>query len=126
MILIAVCLATPAFAARNDDPEAPLQKALAGRTAGPPVDCIISSSTDSSQIIDRKAILYRIGSRIFVNEPRSGADTLREDDILVTRTFGSRLCSRDMVQLIHRGSRFPGRYISLGKFVPYSRVKAVK
>ncbi len=123
MFLTAVVLATPAVAAHRDTPDVQLQKALEGRVAGKPVNCISLSSTNSSRIIDGKAIIYRVGGRLYVNEPRSGAASLRDDDILVTRTFSSQLCSVDMVRLIDRGSRFPRGFVSLGQFVPYTKVK---
>jgi len=121
--LAAVVLATPAVAAHRDTPDVQLQKALEGRVPGKPVNCISLSSTNSSRIIDGKAIIYRVGGRLYVNEPRSGAASLRDDDILVTRTFSSQLCSVDMVRLIDRGSRFPRGFVSLGQFVPYTKVK---
>jgi len=121
--LAAVVLATPAVAAHRDTPDVQLQKALEGRVPGKPVNCINLSSTNSSRIIDGKAIIYRVGGRLYVNEPRSGAASLRDDDILVTRTFSSQLCSVDMVRLIDRGSRFPRGFVSLGQFVPYTKVK---
>ncbi len=123
MFLAAVVLATPAVAAHRDTPDVQLQKALEGRVAGKPVNCISLSSTNSSRIIDGKAIIYRVGGRLYVNEPRSGAASLRDDDILVTRTFSSQLCSVDMVRLIDRGSRFFRGFVSLGQFVPYTKVK---
>jgi len=123
MFLAAVVLATPAVAAHRDTPDVQLQKALEGRVAGKPVNCISLSSTNSSRIIDGKAIIYRVGGRLYVNEPRSGAASLRDDDILLTRTFSSQLCSVDMVRLIDRGSRFPRGFVSLGQFVPYTKVK---
>lgn len=123
MFLAAVVLATPAVAAHRDTPDVQLQKALEGRVPGKPVNCISLSSTNSSRIIDGKAIIYRVGGRLYVNEPRSGAASLRDDDILVTRTFSSQLCSVDMVRLIDRGSRFPRGFVSLGQFVPYTKVK---
>jgi hypothetical protein len=124
MLLAAVTLASPAIAARRDAPDVQLQKMLAGRVAGKPVNCISLSGSNSSQIIDGKAIVYRVGSRLYVNEPRSGAQSLHRDDILVTRTIGSQLCSIDTVRLIDRGSRFPRGFVSLGQFVPYSKIKA--
>jgi hypothetical protein len=124
MLLAAVTLASPAIAARRDAPDVQLQKMLVGRVAGKPVNCISLSGSNSSQIIDGKAIVYRVGSRLYVNEPRSGAQSLQRDDILVTRTIGSQLCSIDTVRLIDRGSRFPRGFVSLGQFVPYSKIKA--
>ena len=115
--------AAPSVAAQRDSPEIQLQKLLAGRVAGKPVTCISLWGSNSSQIIDGKAIVYRVGSRLYVNVPRSGAQSLRRDDILVTRTIGSQLCSIDTVQLIDRSARIPRGFVSLGQFVPYSKVK---
>jgi hypothetical protein len=123
LLIAAVALATPAVAAHRDTPEIQLQKALAGRVAGKPTNCISMSGVNSSEIIDGKAIIYRVGGRLYVNEPRSGAESLRDDDILVTRMFGSQLCSIDTVRLIDRASRFPRGFVSLGRFVPYTKVK---
>ena len=121
MLLAAVTLANPAIAARRDAPDVQLQKMLVGRVAGKPVNCISLSGSNSSEIIDGKAIVYRVGSRLYVNEPRSGAQSLHRDDILITRTIGSQLCSIDTVRLIDRGSRFPRGFVSLGQFVPYKQ-----
>jgi len=98
-----------------------LAKAIAGRVAGTPINCISLASTNSSQIIEGKAIIYRSGGKLYVNEPRSGADSLDDDDILVTRVFGSQLCSIDTVNLVDRTSRIQRGFVILGKFVPYSR-----
>jgi hypothetical protein len=122
LFIAAVVLSTTVGAAHRDTPDMQMQKALAGRVAGKPVNCINLSGTDSSQIIAGKAIIYRDGGRLYVNVPRAGADSLRDDDILVTRTFGSQLCSIDTVNLVDRTSRFPRGFVSLGQFVPYSRV----
>lgn len=122
ILLGASLIAAPAVAAPRDTPEVQLQKLLAGRTAGKPVDCIPLSS-NSSQVIEGKAIVYRVGSKLYVNEPRSGAESLNDDDILVTKVFGSQLCSIDTVNLVDRGSRFPRGFVILGKFVPWTKVK---
>jgi hypothetical protein len=123
LLIAAVALATPAVAAHRDSPDIQMQKALAGRVAGKPVNCISLTGVNSSQIIDGKAIIYRSGGRLYVNEPRAGAQSLRDDDILVTRSFGSQLCSIDTVRLIDRASRFPRGFVSLGQFVPYTKVR---
>jgi hypothetical protein len=123
MLLAAVAIATPAVAAHRDTPDVHLQKALDGRVAGKPVNCISLLNADSAEIIGGKAIIYRQGARLYVNEPRSGAASLRDDDILVTRTFGSNLCNIDMVQLADRSTRTPRGFVSLGKFVPYTKPK---
>ncbi|TXC72473.1 hypothetical protein FSB78_17090 [Sphingomonas ginsenosidivorax] len=126
LLLAAIVIATPALAARRDTPDAQLAKLLAGRVAGTPVNCITLSGSQSSQVIPGKAIVYRTGARLYVNTPRSGADSLGNDDILVTRTIGSQLCSIDTVNLIDRGSRFQRGFVILGPFVPWDRPKRVK
>ena len=124
LLLTAALIAAPALAAPRDDPDTQLRKALAGRVAGKPTDCISLTSTNSSQIIEGKAIIYRSGSRLYVNEPRSGAESLDDDDILVTRVTGSQLCSIDTVDLVDRASRIQHGFVILGKFVPYTKPKA--
>ncbi|HVF93819.1 MAG TPA: hypothetical protein VM900_05860 [Sphingomonas sp.] len=121
LLAAAALVATPAVAADRDDPDTQLAKALAGRVAGTPTNCISLSGANSSQIIDGKAIIYRSGSTLYVNEPRSGAESLDDDDILVTRVYGSQLCSIDTVNLVDRTSRMQRGFVILGKFVPYSR-----
>jgi hypothetical protein len=125
LLLTAALVASPALAAR-DDPDTQLQKALAGRVAGKPTDCISLPNAQSSQIIRGKAIIYRSGGRLYVNEPQSGASSLRDDDILVTRVTGSQLCSIDSVNLIDRASQVQHGFVILGKFVPYSRPAKAK
>lgn len=129
--IILTVLAATAFAAAPSatareklDPEAKLAKLLEGRVAGKPQDCISLSNARSSQIIDKTAIVYNSGSTLWVNRPRGGAESLDDDDILVTKTIGSQLCSIDTVQLHDRSSHFYSGFVSLGEFVPYRRAKA--
>jgi hypothetical protein len=126
--LLAVTLLTaglPALAATGPSArgEARLAKALDGRTAGKPVRCLNLRDIRSSEIIDRTAILYRTGGgRVYVNRPQIGRESLDDNDILVTRTFGSQLCSIDTVRLIDRNARFYSGFVGLGEFVPYTKV----
>ena len=126
-LLIAAALlgaSATALAADRDNSknEAKLTAALAGRVAGKPVDCINLRDIRSSQIIDRTAIVYDTGGgRLLVNRPRMGAESLDSDDILVTKTYGTELCSIDTINLIDRGSRFQRGFVGLGEFVPYTK-----
>ena len=105
-------------------PEAKLAKMLDGRVAGEPRDCIFLPSIRGSRIIDRTAIVYDAGRTLWVNRPRSGAESLDDDDILVTNLHGSSLCSIDIVQLQDRYSNFYSGFVGLGEFVPYKKVAA--
>ena len=125
ILAAAAMLAAPAaFAKDTRTPEQQLEKLLEGRVAGTPQDCINLAATNSSQVIDKTAIVYRVGNTLWVNRPRGGADQLGDDDILVTKTTSSRLCSIDTVELRDRTSHMYSGFVSLGEFVPYRKVKA--
>jgi hypothetical protein len=115
--------AATAVARDRDTPDVQLQKLLAGRQAGRPVNCLNQASLGSSTIIEGRGILYRRGATIYLNVPRTGARDLDDDDILVTRSSGSQLCSGDSVNLVSRASRFQHGFVILGEFVPYTRMK---
>lgn len=121
-------LALPGAAMADEKPnpkgEAELAKMLEGRVAGAPVKCLPTHAMDNSTIIDGTAIVYRSGSKLYVNRPRSGAEQLDDDDILLTKLYGSQLCNVDKVDLIDRSSRMWSGFVMLGDFVPYQKVKS--
>lgn len=121
----AALVAMPSLAGAKERvaPDAQLAKMLEGRIAGEPRKCISLVGTNSSTVIDKTAIVYRVGSTLWVNHPRSGAESLDEDDILVTRTIGSQLCSIDTVHLVDRAGHYWSGFVSLGEFVPYRKVE---
>lgn len=122
-LLAAALPAQAASPAATAKAEARLAKALDGRVAGKPVDCINLRDIQSSEIIDRTAIVYRTsGNRLYVNRPDIGQSSLDRDDILVTKTYSSQLCSLDTVHLLDRGTQFSSGFVGLGKFVPYTKV----
>ena len=112
--------ALPVQAARLA-PEARLAKALDGRVAGKPVDCIPLHQIQSSEIFEKTGILYKVGKVWYLNRPTSGATFLDSNDILVTDTHSPDLCSIDIVRLLDSTSRFPSGTLGLGKFVPYKK-----
>lgn len=116
--LLAATLAAPASAARRS-PDAQLAEMLKGRVAEAPVSCITLSSVSSTVVVGGRAIVYRIGRRLYVNVPRARAETLRDDDIIVTIVNGGQLCRNDRIQPVDRGSRIPRAFLMLGDFVPY-------
>ncbi|WP_428835746.1 hypothetical protein [Sphingomonas rustica] len=122
-----LCIAPGAFAQSRsaEAGEAKLVKMLEGREAGKPVSCINLRSTGQSTVIDGTAIVYRMGSTLYVNRPRSGAESLDDDDILVSRTISSQLCNLDVITLRDRTAGFQTGFVSLGDFVPYTKPKTV-
>ena len=118
--------AGPAAATARERPTPPerLAKLLEGRVAGPPQSCISLAAISDTQIIDKTAIVYRQGSTLWVNTPRSGAESLNDDAILVTKPTGSQLCSIDSVQLHDRSGHMWRGFVSLGDFVPWRKADA--
>ena len=108
-------------AAPRVEPEVQLARAIEGRIAGEPVDCIQLRNIRSSRIIDDTAIIYDAGSTIYVNRPRGGRESLDQWDVLVTKTHSSQLCSIDVVTLYDSGSRMQTGVVFLGEFVPYRK-----
>lgn len=118
----AALLAAPAIQAKPKlTPQQQLDKLIAGRVAGDPVNCIPNFDTRDMQILDKTAIVYGRGNTIWVNVPRNPSD-LDDDDILVIHSTGSQLCNLDIVRTLDRGSYFPSGFLSLGNFVPYKKV----
>lgn len=102
--------------------EAELAKIVDGRVAGEPVRCIQLRDIRSSRIVDDTAIVYEVGSTLYVNKPRSGARSLDKWDVLVTDVRSSQLCSIDIVRLYDSTSWFETGFVGLGEFVPYKKV----
>lgn len=121
MLAMLLPAASVTAAAPSGKGEARLAKMLKGRVAGTPVDCIDITRIDDSEIVDRTAIVYRVGSTLYVNRPDAGAQTLFRGDILVTDTVLARLCNVDIVRLIDPTQRAPKGFVNLGDFVPYAR-----
>ncbi len=126
--LAALALPSAAMAEEKSNPkgEAELAKMLEGRVAGAPVRCVPTSSLGQSTVIDKTAIVYRVGSKLYVNRPRGGADQLSDDEILVTKVYGSQLCNIDKIDLVDRTSQMWSGFVVLGDFVPYTKVKATR
>jgi hypothetical protein len=126
--LAALALPGAAMAEEKSYPkgEAELAKMLEGRVAGEPVRCVPTSSLGQSTVIDKTAIVYRVGSKLYVNRPRGGADQLSDDEILVTKVYGSQLCNIDKIDLVDRTSQMWSGFVVLGDFVPYTKVKATR
>lgn len=111
-----------AQAGERRDPEERLARMLEGRVAGEPVNCLSHWNTRDMRVIDGVALVFRAGGTLWVNRPENAED-LDDDDIMVTRTFGSQLCDLDIVRTVDRTSQFPTGFINLGEFVPYRRVE---
>ena len=124
LLIAGIALAAgPAQARERLSPEAELARALEGRVAGEPVNCINLRNVRGSSVIRGTALLYDTGGVIYVNRPRAGAEQLDDWTAQVSRPFGNRLCSIDPVQLIDPTTGFFRGTVFLDAFVPYRRVR---
>jgi hypothetical protein len=121
--LLASCSTAAVDDARRPRAAQELASALAGRTAGKPVNCIPNYRANQMQIIDDETLLFRDGSTIYLQKTKgscpgiaSGANTL------VTRTFGiNQLCNGDIQRVVNLSSGIGGGSCVFGPFVPYTR-----
>ena len=120
----AVLASSAVIAQPSYDPQAQLERALAGRVAGPRQSCINLRQVTRTQIISGTGILYRVGNRVYLNRPRVGLEWLDRDNILVTRPVVSQLCRNEPVQLIDRTGYIQRGFVTLGDFVPYTRTRS--
>ena len=123
LLLTSLALAAvPAQAAPRLDPDQKLARALEGRVAGEPVDCISLRDIRSSTVIKGRGILYEVaGGTVYFNRTDNEAQGIDDDDVLVTDTHSSRLCSIDVVRTYDPHIRTLTGIIHLSEFVPYRR-----
>lgn len=123
LALVAVAATTvtmPASAARKSGEEQ-LAQLIEGRIAGQPTSCVNMRLNENLTIIDKTALVYKQGNRLWVNRT-ARPETLDEDDILVIRKFGtSNLCRNDTITTLDRSSRMFNGVVFLEDFVPYER-----
>lgn len=113
-------VAAPIEAARLSGEER-LAKLIEGRSAGEPRSCIFTSRSQNLTVIDKTAIVYKQGKRVWVNRTAYPQD-IDDDDIMVIRNLsGSQLCRTDMVTLVDRTSGMFRGALFLTDFVPYEK-----
>lgn len=114
--------ASTAFAAEKLTGEQQLAKKLEGRVAGKPVSCIPLHDTETMEVIDKTAIVFGWGNTLYVNRPRNAAD-LDSDNVLVHKSSVGEWCNVDIVTAHTRPEMWFHGTVSLGEFVPYTKVK---
>jgi hypothetical protein len=102
-----------------------LSQALAGRVAGPPVDCIRDFRGDRRmKVIDDWTIIFRAGDVVYVQNPPGGCPNLgRPTSSLKTRMVGrDRLCTGDIHQVVDSTTGIFRGTCAFAPFVPYRKV----
>jgi len=112
-------------AARSPKAQKELSQALAGRVAGPPVDCIRDFRGDRRmKVIDDSTIIFRAGDVVYVQNPPGGCQSLnRPTSSLVTRMVGrDQLCTGDIHRVVDSTTGIARGSCAFGPFVPYRKV----
>ncbi|MDX3910777.1 MAG: hypothetical protein QHC67_13305 [Sphingobium sp.] len=98
-----------------------LEKALAGKVPGTPVNCVPRTMLNDLQTIGNGILLYRVGTKLtYRNDLGGQCGGLRSDDIPVFQSFGGSYCKGDFVRVVDRLSGNLRGSCVLGPFVPYS------
>lgn len=124
-LALAACAAGPTRTANADalTPEqmAVLERNLGGKVAGQPVSCIPGGNRNETIRVSDDILLYRVsGNLVYRNELRGSCPGLsRDDDVIVSRVYGSGPCRGDIIHLVDRSSGISGPSCVLGDFVPY-------
>jgi len=100
-----------------------LDKQLAGKVAGKPMNCLPSYRTTDTIRVSDHILLYRSGGNlVYRNDLKGGCPGLaRDSDIMVVEQFGSQVCSGDFFHLVDRSSGIRGPTCVFGDFVPYRK-----
>jgi hypothetical protein len=121
--LLASCSTTPAQMSRTPEAQQELDKALAGRVPGAPLNCIPNYRSTDMQVIDEWTILFKDGRTVYVQNPRGGCPGIDSfGNVLVTRLHGTtQLCSGDINHLFDPVSGIGGGACVFSQFVPYTK-----
>ena len=114
LILVSAC-------ATGSAREADLGGELAGRSAGPPQDCVSTSPGVNLAPRDSQTLVYSRGDTIWVNRLPAACPGLNAISTLVIEAHGSLYCRNDRIRAVEPGQSIPGPMCRLGSFTPWRR-----
>ena len=120
---VAGCTTAPQPMSRTAKAEARLDRLLAGRQAGPAVDCVSTFRANDMITIDDNTVVFKDGARLYRNDFQGGSCSgLGSGNYaFVTKTFnGNRLCRGDIAKIQDVGNGTVVGSCVLGDFVPYT------
>ena len=123
LALLASCVTAPNQITHSSKAQAKLSQALAGRTAGPAVDCIRNYPANQMHIVDDSTILFDQGGTVYVQQPRGGCPGIgTPGNVLITRSVGTNsTCSGDIGNIVHIPTGTGRGACIFSQFVPYTR-----
>ncbi len=119
--LCVVLLATGAVAQEAADPPE-LQKALSGRTAGAPQDCVVIRRIKGQQSFDSNAILFRQhGGTLYRNDATGTCKKIGNGRSIILEDPSGRLCKGDAVTVVDLRTGHDFGICRMSAFTPYTR-----
>lgn len=112
---------------RTSKQEEQLRKALAGKVAGKPVDCLPSYRQSDMEVVDDNTILFHDGSnRVYLQSPRGGCSPLGSGHYTLVTTLrgSSSLCRGDISRVVDLSAGMTVGSCSMDSFIPYVKPKA--
>ena len=121
--ILASCTSASHEYQRSSEAQQELDKALAGRVAGKPLNCIPNYRATDMQIIDDYTIIFKDGRTVYLQTPPGGCPGIaNHGNILVNRPMGtSQLCSGDINHLLDPATGMQGGSCVFDEFVPYTK-----
>ena len=96
---------------------------LEPRVAGPPAQCVDTSTTLSGPVIaDTDIITINAGKRIWRAKVRGQCAQIQPFNTLIVDRWGSQLCRNDRFRVVQQGMSIPSQWCFFDGFVPYDRV----
>jgi hypothetical protein len=111
-------------ATRTPEAQQKLSKALAGRVAGQPLNCINDFRSEIRMtVIDDYTLLFRDHGVVYVQQPPGGcANISNKTNALTTRRSSTnQLCAGDINQVVQPSSGIFRGSCAFGPFVPYRK-----
>jgi len=111
-------------AGMSEKDSALLAKRLENRVASEPRNCISLSQLGQPVVYGNQTVVYSgFGRTEYLNNLPARCPGLDDDDIVLTKTYGSQLCKGDLIEPVDRFSGFSGPVCRLGAFIPYTKPK---
>ena len=99
------------------------QRLIAGKVAGPEVNCLPSSRTNDMTVIDESTVVFRqSGSRLFVAHMQGECSNLGQPPyaLLTKQPASLSLCHGDIAQVVDTHNGMTVGSCVFGSFTPYS------
>jgi hypothetical protein len=121
---LAACSTSTEPPVRSAEGQAAYLRAIEGRVAGAPMNCLPTWDANDMRVIDDQTIVFgERSNRVYVANLQAPCDNLGAPGYaLVTRSPGSPgMCSGDIATVVQTSSGMMGGSCVIGTFTPYTR-----